>query len=117
EDQLGDYPSSTVHLKSRYLNNWFGGMLDDYNRLTNVIIDETEIEDNEYFYHLGLVSSIGDGVAIVTGLTSVKSGELLVFSNSVEGMALNLEEDSVGAVVFGNDALIAESDVVKRTNK
>jgi len=117
EYQLGGYASSMVYSKSKYLNNWFEGMLDDYNRLTNVIIDETEIEDNEYFYHLGLVSSIGDGVAIVTGLTSVKSGELLVFSNSVEGMALNLEEDSVGAVVFGNDALIAESDVVKRTNK
>lgn len=67
--------------------------------------------------HQGTVHSIGDGVAIIQGLTSVKSGELIIFSNGVEGMALNLEENSVGAVVFGNDSLISEGDIVSRTNK
>jgi F-type H+/Na+-transporting ATPase subunit alpha len=101
----------------KQISNWFEEDATNHDILTDVVLDEVEVADDEYFHHLGLVSSIGDGVAIVTGLTSVKSGELLIFSNSVEGMALNLEEDSVGAVVFGNDALIAESDVVKRTNK
>jgi len=67
--------------------------------------------------HQGTVHSIGDGVAMIQGLTSVKSGELIIFSNGVEGMALNLEENIVGAVVFGNDSLIAEGDTVSRTNK
>jgi len=67
--------------------------------------------------HQGVVYSIGDGVALIKGLLNVKSGELLLFPNGVQGMALNLEEQIVGAVVFGNDSFIAEGDLVRRTNR
>lgn len=59
--------------------------------------------------------SIGDGIARIFGLYKVKAGELIEFSCGLKGMALNLEEDNVGAVVFGNDKAIKEGDSVKRT--
>jgi len=65
----------------------------------------------------GSVISFKDGVANVYGLANVFSGELLEFSNGVLGMALNLEEDLVGAVVFGSEDSIKEGDSVKRTGK
>jgi F-type H+-transporting ATPase subunit alpha len=117
ENSVEDLLSLEVDYETNKLHNWFEEESIDVEVLTDNVFDETTEQSSTHFHHLGLVSSIGDGVAIVTGLTSVKSGELLIFSNSVEGMALNLEEDVVGAVVFGNDALIAESDIVKRTNK
>ena len=64
----------------------------------------------------GKVLSIGDGVARVYGLNKIKAGEMVVFpASDVRGMALNLENDNVGVVVFGNDQLIREGDIVKRT--
>ncbi len=65
----------------------------------------------------GSVLSVGDGVARVYGLENVMAGEMVEFSSGVQGMALNLESSQVGVVVFGEDRLIKEGDVVKRTKK
>ena len=64
---------------------------------------------------VGKVLSVGDGVARVYGLDEVQAGELVEFSSGVKGMAMNLEEDSVGVVIFGEDRDIKEGDIVKRT--
>ncbi|KAK5900388.1 hypothetical protein CgunFtcFv8_025350 [Champsocephalus gunnari] len=63
----------------------------------------------------GRVLSIGDGIARVYGLRNVQAEEMVEFSSGLKGMSLNLEADNVGVVVFGNDKLIKEGDVVKRT--
>ncbi len=63
----------------------------------------------------GRVLSIGDGIARVHGLRNVQAEEMVEFSSGLKGMSLNLEPDNVGVVVFGNDKLIKEGDVVKRT--
>ncbi|KAJ3081510.1 ATP synthase subunit alpha, mitochondrial [Quaeritorhiza haematococci] len=63
----------------------------------------------------GRVLSIGDGIARVYGLRNVQAEEMVEFSSGLKGMALNLEPDNVGIVVFGNDRLIKEGDIVKRT--
>merc|ERR1711981_20343 len=63
----------------------------------------------------GRVLSIGDGIARVYGLKNIQAEETVEFSSGLKGMALNLEPDNVGVVVFGNDKLIKEGDVVKRT--
>ena len=64
---------------------------------------------------IGQVLSVGDGIARVHGLDNVQAGEMVEFANGVQGMALNLEADNVGIVIFGSDAEIKEGDVVKRT--
>lgn len=66
---------------------------------------------------VGRVLSVGDGIARVYGLDKVKSNEMVEFANGVKGMALNLEEDNVGVVLFGSDEGISEGDIVKRTDK
>ena len=64
---------------------------------------------------VGQVLSVGDGVARVYGLDQVQAGEMVEFPNGIRGMALNLEIDNVGVVIFGNDRDIKEGDIVKRT--
>ena len=64
---------------------------------------------------VGQVLSVGDGIARVYGLDNVQAGEMVEFSGSIKGMALNLEKDNVGVVIFGEDRSIKEGDVVKRT--
>jgi len=64
---------------------------------------------------VGSVLSVGDGIARIHGLDSVQAGEMVEFANGVKGMALNLEADNVGVVIFGSDAEIKEGDQVKRT--
>jgi F-type H+-transporting ATPase subunit alpha len=64
---------------------------------------------------IGQVLSIGDGIARVHGLDNVQAGEMVEFSSGIQGMALNLEVDNVGIVVFGEDREIREGDIVKRT--
>ena len=66
---------------------------------------------------VGRVLSVGDGIARVYGLDNVKYNEMVEFPNGVKGMALNLEEDNVGVVLFGDDTGIKEGDIVKRTDK
>ncbi len=63
---------------------------------------------------VGQVLSVGDGIARVYGLDKVQAGELVEFASGVKGMALNLEEDNVGVVIFGSDQEIKEGDTVKR---
>jgi F-type H+/Na+-transporting ATPase subunit alpha len=65
----------------------------------------------------GTVLQVGDGIARVHGLEKCMAGELLEFPGDVYGMVLNLEEDSVGAVLFGSDTFIREGDLVKRTER
>jgi F-type H+-transporting ATPase subunit alpha len=65
----------------------------------------------------GVILSVGDGIARIYGLDRVMAGELLEFPHGVFGMALNLEQDNVGAVLFGEGELIKEGDTVKRTNR
>src|SRR5579862_3578593 len=64
---------------------------------------------------VGEVLSVGDGIARVYGLDNVQAGELVEFPGGIKGMALNLETDNVGVVIFGSDAGIKEGDTVKRT--
>ncbi|WP_028958578.1 F0F1 ATP synthase subunit alpha [Sulfitobacter sp. 20_GPM-1509m] len=65
---------------------------------------------------VGRVLSVGDGIARVYGLDKVQAGEMVEFPGGIQGMALNLESDNVGVVIFGSDRDIKEGDVVKRTN-
>ena len=64
---------------------------------------------------IGQVLSVGDGIARIYGLDNVQAGEMVEFANGVKGMALNLEQDNVGVVIFGEDREIKEGDTVKRT--
>ena len=65
---------------------------------------------------VGRVLSVGDGIARVHGLDNVQAGEMVEFPGGIRGMALNLESDNVGVVIFGSDRDIKEGDTVKRTN-
>ena len=67
------------------------------------------------FEQIGRVLSVGDGIARVFGLNAIRAGELVRFASGETGMALNLENDNVGIVVFGSDRQIREGDVVSRT--
>src|SRR5690348_10276957 len=71
----------------------------------------TEAEVSE----VGTVLSVGDGIARIHGLDKVQAGEMVAFANGVQGMALNLEADNVGVVIFGSDAQISEGSTVRRT--
>jgi F-type H+-transporting ATPase subunit alpha len=73
--------------------------------------NEAELEE------VGTVLQVGDGVARIYGLTKVQAGELLVFNNGLRALALNLEEDNVGAVLLGDSSDVKEGDSVKRTGK
>src|SRR3982074_179511 len=64
---------------------------------------------------VGQVLSVGDGIARVYGLDNVQAGEMVEFPGGIRGMALNLETDNVGVVIFGEDRTIKEGDTVKRT--
>lgn len=77
----------------------------------------TDFEKKVDVSEIGTVISVGDGIARVYGLEKCMASELLEFPNGIMGMALNLEEDTVGAVLFGEDVLIHEGDIVKRTGR
>jgi len=72
--------------------------------------EKTEVSE------IGKVLSVGDGIARVHGLDNAQAGEMLEFDDGSKGMALNLESDNVGVVIFGDDRKIKEGDTVKRTN-
>src|SRR5262245_16247995 len=65
----------------------------------------------------GTILQVGDGVARIRGPDDCKGGEILEFPNGVFGMALNLEEDNVGAILFGSDTLVKEGDLVRTTGR
>jgi len=77
----------------------------------------TDFEKRIDVSEVGTVIKVGDGIARIYGLDKCMASELLEFPNNVFGMALNLEEDSVGAVLFGEDTLVKEGDIVKRTGR
>jgi ATP synthase F1, alpha subunit len=86
--------------------------------ISSIIKSQIKNYDNKIkLTDTGSVLSVGDGIASVYGLESVMSGELLEFPNKVYGMALNLEEEVVGAVILGDDSSIKEGDIVKRTGR
>ena len=84
--------------------------------ISKVIKDQIANFGNEaQVSEVGTVLAVGDGIARIHGLDQVQAGEMVEFSNGIQGMALNLEADNVGVVIFGSDAEIKEGDVVKRT--
>ena len=72
-------------------------------------------DSNAEVSEVGQVLSVGDGIARVYGLDNVQAGEMVEFPGKIKGMALNLEDDNVGVVIFGSDKSIKEGDIVKRT--
>ena len=86
--------------------------------ISSIIKSQIKNYDNKIkLTDTGSVLSVGDGIASVYGLESAMSGELLEFPKKVYGMALNLEEEVVGAVILGDDSSIKEGDIVKRTGR
>ena len=86
--------------------------------ISSIIKQQIKNYDNKIeLTDTGSVLKVGDGIATVYGLENVMSSELLEFPGEVFGMALNLEEDVVGAVLFGDDSGIKEGDIVKRTGR
>lgn len=77
----------------------------------------TEFEKRVDVSEVGVITYVGDGVARIYGLDNCMASEMLEMPNGVYGMALNLEEDNIGAILFGDDKLIKEGDIVKRTGK
>jgi len=86
--------------------------------ITAILRKQLSGYENEVdIYDFGTVLQVGDGIARVYGLSKVMASELVEFPNDVFGMVLNLEEDSVGCVLFGDTSLVKEGDRVKRTNR
>nr|YP_010890611.1 ATP synthase F1 subunit alpha [Lycopodium japonicum]WJK71470.1 ATP synthase F1 subunit alpha [Lycopodium japonicum] len=92
------------------------------NRLAEIAELSTLLERRITNFHtklpvdeIGRVVSVGDGIARVYGLNKIQAGELVEFASGVKGMALNLENENVGIVIFGSDTAIKEGDIVKRT--
>lgn len=86
--------------------------------ISNVIKEQIKAYSTKMeFIEAGTVTQVGDGIAQVYGLESAKSGELLEFPNGVQGMAQNLDEDSIGVIILGSDAGIKEGDSVKLTGR
>ena len=77
----------------------------------------SKFDNSAEFKEAGTVISVGDGIAKVYGLDNVEYGEMVEFESGVKGMALNLERDVVGVVLFGSETSVSESDSVKRTGK
>ena len=75
-----------------------------------------DIDDQSKVSEVGTVLTVGDGIARVYGLDNVQAGVMVEFPGKIKGMALNLEDDNVGVVIFGSDKSIKEGAVVKRTN-
>ncbi|MEE2655370.1 MAG: F0F1 ATP synthase subunit alpha [Pseudomonadota bacterium] len=84
--------------------------------ISSILKDQiANFADDAEVAEVGRVLSVGDGIARVYGLDNVQAGELVEFTGGIVGMALNLETDNVGAVIFGDDRTIREGDTVKRT--
>ncbi|WP_265529256.1 F0F1 ATP synthase subunit alpha [Sphingomicrobium marinum] len=86
--------------------------------ISRVIRDEiANFDADAKVTEIGTVLSVGDGIARVHGLDKVQAGEMVEFESGVKGMALNLEHDNVGVVIFGSDREVAEGSTVKRTGE
>lgn len=85
---------------------------------SKILKEEIEsFEDRAELTEFGRVIKVTDGVATVYGLESAESSEMVEFESGLKGMVLNLEEDSVGVVIFGEDRYVKEGEMVRRTNK
>ncbi len=88
----------------------------DASEISEILKTEiNELDDSAKVTEVGTVLTVGDGIARVYGLDNVQAGEMVEFPGKIMGMALNLEDDNVGVVIFGSDKSIKEGDVVKRT--
>ena len=88
----------------------------DASEISEILKNEiSNYDQSAKISEVGTVLNVGDGIARVYGLDNVQAGEMVEFPGKILGMALNLEEDNVGVVIFGNDRQIKEGDVVKRT--
>ncbi len=94
----------TVHIKPDEISAILKKQLASFEKKTEV-------------YDVGTVLQVGDGIARVYGLSEVMAGELVEFPHDVMGLVLNLEEDNVGCVLFGEDFLVKEGDTVRRTRR
>ena len=89
----------------------------DASEISKILKTEiNELDDSAKVSEVGTVLTVGDGIARVYGLDNVQAGEMVEFPGKIMGMALNLEDDNVGVVIFGSDKSIKEGDIVKRTN-
>tara|TARA_A100001015_G_C14745134_1_gene615289 strand:- start:176 stop:652 length:477 start_codon:yes stop_codon:yes gene_type:complete len=93
-----------LNISAGELSSILESRISNYGKEASAAVDE-----------IGKVFSVGDGIARVYGLDKVQAGEMVEFSCGIKGMALNLENDNVGIVIFGDDREILEGDVVKRT--
>ena len=91
-------------IKANEINEIIRAQIEDFD--SSMTVDE-----------IGTVIKVGDGIAEIHGLEKVMAGELLEFPHDVRGLALNLEEDKVGAVLFGEYQAIKQGDIVKRTSR
>src|SRR3954453_6563714 len=86
--------------------------------ITNILRQEIENYDRAIdVSEVGTIISVGDGIARIHGLDKVMSGELIEFSHGVSGIAMNLEEDQVGAVLLGEYTELKEGEEVRRTGR
>ena len=114
DDSLGNKLERLYLVLSRRLENMSFKTSEISSVLTKRI---EEFDGSSQMAEVGEIISVGDGIARIYGLEKVQSGELLEFPGGIYGMALNLEEDNVGAVIFGEDRHIKEGDTVKRSGK
>src|SRR5512137_2338037 len=86
--------------------------------ISKIIKEQIEKFDRQVeVMETGTILTVGDGIARVYGLDNAMAGELLEFPHQLMGMVLNLEEDNVGVVLFGEDSELREGDIVKRTGR
>lgn len=113
------YDWSTGHLLDAIRKDW--AEIAAKNTTNNVIpLLEESIANwtpSSMAEEIGIVQSVGDGIATVSGLKNAKYGEILLFSSGVRGMIQDLKPDSIGCILFGDDAKIAEGSSVRRTGK
>jgi len=119
---------NNINLNSNFHEN-YKSIIKNKIEYTNELLNSIEIELNDNLKNIdlnvlktlskdeGIVLSVGDGIARIFGLINVRAGEMVVFKNNIQGMALNLEKNLVGIVIFGNDRKIRQGDLVLRTNK
>jgi len=86
----------------------------NYNTIKG-FVSNLKIENTERLNSAGIVLSVNDGVAKVIGLKKVRAGELVIFSGNMKGMALNLEKNIVGVMIFGNDRNVTQGDIAIRS--
>lgn len=114
DDSLGNKLERLYLSLSRRLEN----MSLKTSEISSVLSKQIEdFDSSSELAEVGEIISVGDGIARIYGLDKVQSGETLEFPGGIYGMALNLEEDNVGAVIFGEDRHIKEGDTVKRTGR